>query len=481
MLTLFFLIIGWITVQGQSQLEVPGDNFSLEGALEMFKKSATPEEFEKLLNNANAKVNNLDLNGDGYIDYIRVIDIKEGNVHAFILQAIISERESQDIAVITLEKLSNGKAVLQITGDEDIYGVETIIEPTREIRTYAGTTSSRAVVNVWGWPSVRYVYGPYYSAWISPWGWSYRPIWWYTRRQVAYHNYYPYWHAYRPYYSVCYTHRVVYAHQIYRPYRTTSEIVYNKHNKQIKHYRSSRSDYNSRARNDSYSSSSRQAKSSVRYDANGRISSNSDHRVSSRSSSDTRTQARSNVDNGRSSIRQDSHSASSRSATDLRVGTNSTQQNASRLRRSEPSENWSGSGNSNGTPRRERTTISSDRNGSSGRANTQRYEKGSSAAQSNTQSYSGSSRSSQRSSAGTNVQRSSGSSNVQRSVGGSNARQSSGNSNVSQSSRNSKVQRSSGTSNVRQSSGNSKVQRSTGSKNTRQSSGSTNERKRGRQ
>jgi hypothetical protein len=29
---------------------LPGDNFSLEGALELFKKSASPEEFEKLLN-----------------------------------------------------------------------------------------------------------------------------------------------------------------------------------------------------------------------------------------------------------------------------------------------------------------------------------------------------------------------------------------------------------------------------------------------
>ena len=69
-------------------------------------------------------MNNLDLNGDGYIDYIRVHDRYEGNVHAFIIQAVVSERETQDVAVIELEKLSNGKAVLQIIGDEDVYGVE---------------------------------------------------------------------------------------------------------------------------------------------------------------------------------------------------------------------------------------------------------------------------------------------------------------------------------------------------------------------
>src|ERR1043165_9593825 len=70
--------------------EVPGDNFSLEGALELFKKSKSPEEFEQLLNSPDSKVNNLDLNGDGDIDYIRVVDKTQGNVHDFILQAVVS-------------------------------------------------------------------------------------------------------------------------------------------------------------------------------------------------------------------------------------------------------------------------------------------------------------------------------------------------------------------------------------------------------
>ena len=130
------LFSGTLVSYGQVvESEVPGDHFSLEGALELFKQSSSPEEFERSLNTADSKVNNLDLNGDGYIDYIRVHDRYERNVHAFIIQAVISEREVQDVAVITLEKLGNGKAVLQIIGDEDVYGVETIIEPTREVRT----------------------------------------------------------------------------------------------------------------------------------------------------------------------------------------------------------------------------------------------------------------------------------------------------------------------------------------------------------
>lgn len=241
-LTLFFLMSGGAAVYAQeSREEVPGDHFSLEGALELFKKSSSPEEFERLLNSANSEVNNLDLNGDGDIDYIKVIDRNEGNVHAFILQAIISERESQDVAVIELEKLANGKAVLQITGDADIYGIETIIEPTQEVRVNAGTSTSRTVVNVWAWPSVQYVYSLYYYGWISPWDWSYRPIWWRPWRPVAYYYYYPRWESYHSYYSICDTHRIGYAQQIYRPYRNTSLIVYNRHQTQISNYRSSRS------------------------------------------------------------------------------------------------------------------------------------------------------------------------------------------------------------------------------------------------
>jgi hypothetical protein len=256
-LFLFTTVVG-IRAQSTVDAEVPGDNFSLEGALELFKKSSSPEEFEKLLNSPDSKVNNLDLNGDGNIDYIRVIDRNEGNVHAFIIQAVISDSERQDVAVIELEKLSDGKAVLQITGDADVYGMETIIEPTEEVRVNAGTTTARTVVNVWTWPSVQYVYGPTYAVWVSPWSWAYHPFWWHPWRPVAYYVYDPWWRPYRPYYSVCYSHRIGYLPIIYHPYRRTSVVVYHNHRHQIDGYRfrysGSRSDrYNS----DRYSSNGR--------------------------------------------------------------------------------------------------------------------------------------------------------------------------------------------------------------------------------
>lgn len=239
MLTLFLLMVGGMVAWGQERdAEVPGDNFSLEGALELFKKSQSPEEFEKMLNSEDSKVNNLDLNGDGHIDYVRVIDRNDGNVHTFTMQAVISDAEVQDVAVIALEKKANGKAVLQIVGDEDVYGMETIIEPTQEVRVNAGTTTTQAVVNVWTWPSVQYVYSPSYVVWVSPWSWTVRPVWWYHWHPVVYYRYDSWWQPYRPYYARCYSPRIVYAHTIYRPYRSTSVIVHRRHETQLARYRS---------------------------------------------------------------------------------------------------------------------------------------------------------------------------------------------------------------------------------------------------
>ncbi|MBC7934089.1 MAG: hypothetical protein H7Y86_01840, partial [Rhizobacter sp.] len=114
---------------------LPGANFSLEGALELFKKASSPEEFEKLLNAEENKVNNLDLNDDGTTDYIKVINRLEKDVQIFVLQAAISPFENQDIAVIELEKNGAGSATIQIVGDEDLYGEETIVEPYDDATT----------------------------------------------------------------------------------------------------------------------------------------------------------------------------------------------------------------------------------------------------------------------------------------------------------------------------------------------------------
>ncbi|WP_276368878.1 hypothetical protein [Chryseolinea sp. H1M3-3] len=240
-LGIFFLITTLVAAQEVvDSTGLPGDNFSLEGALELFKKSESPEAFEKMLNAEDSKVNNLDLNGDSETDYIKVIDRTDGNVHAFVLQAIISETESQDIAVIEIEEKHDNEATVQIVGDDDIYGDQKIVEPLEEIKTHAGAKTQTTVVNVYTWPMVRFVYGPSYRVWISPWGWRARPVWWHPWRPVRHHVFFHHHAPYRHRYVVVHTHRTVRAHSVYVPTRTTSLTVQTRHREPVNHYRSNK-------------------------------------------------------------------------------------------------------------------------------------------------------------------------------------------------------------------------------------------------
>jgi hypothetical protein len=246
---------------GRDSTGLPGDNFSLPGALEMFKKAVSPEEFEKLINAPDNHVNNLDLNGDGDVDYVRIVGTMKGDAHAFVLQVPVTERESQDIAVIELEKAGDENAVLQIIGDGDIFGEMTIVEPDgggkdddeEEVESddpgkgpnagfalHAFLASPRIVVNVWPWPIVRYVYAPGYRAWVSPWRWHVYPAWWRPWHPLAWRAFHPFRARYRGGFAVVRTHRVVNAHRIYAPTRVTSMTVRTRHGAHIDRYRVTR-------------------------------------------------------------------------------------------------------------------------------------------------------------------------------------------------------------------------------------------------
>lgn len=209
---------------------LPGDNFSLEGALELFKKAESPEDFEKLLNAEDSYVNNLDLNEDGDIDYIRVVDNMDGDVHAIVLQVPVSAEELQDVAVIEIEKTGDEEAILQIIGDEDVFGEQVIVEPFETASYDSGkgpqVTVARIVVNVWGWPTVRVIYRPGYRVWVSPYRWAYYPTWWRPWRPHPFHVFRPHVVRHRAHYHVVTTHRVMRAHKVYTPHRRSSKVVH---------------------------------------------------------------------------------------------------------------------------------------------------------------------------------------------------------------------------------------------------------------
>jgi hypothetical protein len=55
-----------------ASLGLPGDNLDLYAVLDLFLKSKTIEGFEKSLNDTKSKINNLDLDLDKKIDFIKV-------------------------------------------------------------------------------------------------------------------------------------------------------------------------------------------------------------------------------------------------------------------------------------------------------------------------------------------------------------------------------------------------------------------------
>ncbi len=229
-LTLTAILMFAMPSQATKTQEVLGDHFSLEGALDLFKKATTPEDFESQLNNSDHLVSNLDLDADGYVDYIRVEDFVQDDVHAMVLSVMLSAKEQQDIAVIEIEKTGASSAMLQIIGDEDMFGSRIIIEPYEEgadLRSGpdAWEEVARLTVNVWVWPSVRALYRPTYVAWRSPWKWQVYPHWWKPSKPhtlVWYRVHRPHYH---PHFHTVHTHKVVRAHKIYVPKRRTAQIV----------------------------------------------------------------------------------------------------------------------------------------------------------------------------------------------------------------------------------------------------------------
>jgi hypothetical protein len=159
-----------------------GDNLDLNAVLELFKDSESPEDFEKKLNSEGSDVNNLDLNEDGEVDYIRVIDAGDSTSHALTLQVPVTESESQDIAVIEMEKTAVETVNVQVVGDAELYGENYILVPQAK-------TNSVVMVNAHAWRPVRFMFAPRYVFYASPWRYRHHPKWYRPWRRVHWNVY----------------------------------------------------------------------------------------------------------------------------------------------------------------------------------------------------------------------------------------------------------------------------------------------------
>ncbi len=169
-------------------LGLPGDNLDLYAVLTLFQKSKTIEAFEKSLNDEKTGINNLDLNLDKKVDFIKVVTKKDGDAFTFILQVDVTKTETQDVALILVSKDKKDKVSIQAVGDEDLYGKDYVIEPkgNSSITANPGYVGADPVtvdvpatttVVVQSAPIVQYVYSPAYVPYYPPYYYGYYPPW----------------------------------------------------------------------------------------------------------------------------------------------------------------------------------------------------------------------------------------------------------------------------------------------------------------
>ncbi len=99
-----------------------GDGLDLATIGSLLKKADNAEELEKLLNDPKTGINNLDLNEDGKVDYIKVTEYGNDKTKGFSLTVEPESGETQEVATIDIKKSGADKAEVEVRGNEQIYG-----------------------------------------------------------------------------------------------------------------------------------------------------------------------------------------------------------------------------------------------------------------------------------------------------------------------------------------------------------------------
>lgn len=176
---LMAFVFGRLSAQEEVTIVAPtseaAEGLDLQAVSELFKDAESLEAFEKALNDPDVGVNNLDLDDNGEVDYIRVVEEVADDTHVIILQVPLAENEFQDVATIEVEKAGDEEYNMQVHGNAIIYGVDYYVAP--------------APVRIHVWPIFGWLYRPYYRPYRSVFHFGYYPRWWRPHRPVAVHVY----------------------------------------------------------------------------------------------------------------------------------------------------------------------------------------------------------------------------------------------------------------------------------------------------
>ena len=147
-------------------------DLDLHAVAAAYSEARSTREFEQLLNSSKYMINNLDLNRDGYVDYLRVIETRKGQYYAYLIQACLAPTVFQDVATLVAERRASTLYV-EVVGDSYLYGYNYVVRPTFVKR-----------------PPMWDVYGyTNYSVWVSPYYYGAWPNY-YTRPKTVYITHY---------------------------------------------------------------------------------------------------------------------------------------------------------------------------------------------------------------------------------------------------------------------------------------------------
>jgi len=204
-ISILMITLTAFTVSAQHSVSVNASNYDISDNLDLkavaylFGESKSLEVFERKLNDPELNISNLDLNFDGYIDYLRVVEVGKNNYYVVTIQAVLGENMYQDVATIDVEVKNRRTLKVQVVGNPYLYGRNYVIQPVYAYRP--------VIIDFYVRPR-RYV-------WASPWYWGYYPSYYYYRQPRAVHVYHHHiYDFYGPRFKCHYVH--------YRPHHKSA-------------------------------------------------------------------------------------------------------------------------------------------------------------------------------------------------------------------------------------------------------------------
>ncbi len=98
------------------------EGLDLSAVGSLLKEAKDAEALEKLLNSKEKGINNLDLDEDGSVDYIKVSEFGTDTERGYSLTVELAKDDIQEVATIEVKKSAESGADVAVKGNEHVYG-----------------------------------------------------------------------------------------------------------------------------------------------------------------------------------------------------------------------------------------------------------------------------------------------------------------------------------------------------------------------